>query len=49
MPRVQMEVLDSRIDTLRYQAYIARRNKDLTFADDLEARLHDAESRRKGQ
>jgi hypothetical protein len=49
MPRVQMEVLDSRIDTLRYQAYTARRNKDLTFAEDLEARLHDAESRRNGQ
>jgi hypothetical protein len=48
MPRVQMEVLDSRIDTLRYQAYIARRNKDLTFAEDLDARLHDAEARRKG-
>lgn len=41
------EILAARIDGLRYQAYMARKNGDLGFADDLDARLREAEERRK--
>lgn len=41
------EILAARIDGLRYQSYMARKNGDIGFAEDLDARLHDAEVRRK--
>jgi hypothetical protein len=43
MKSVRWEVLSARVDALRYQSYMARKNRDLAFANDLEDRLRNLE------